>query len=237
MLNLAPALSAHLVAPERLEERLGYLPTGIAALDDLLGGGWPRGGLVELEGRRSSGRTAVLLASLAAALAVGQATALIDAEGALDPRGAAAAGVALERLLWVRAGGRDALKAADLLIGAGGFGLVALDLGDGRAAGRGAAGAPTGIPSAAWLRLKHAAARQGTTVLVAAPRRTVGAFASAAVQLAARAPRFDGGGPPLLTAIETSVEVLRRSNRSPHPSGSAPATARLLVRLPDEPRE
>jgi hypothetical protein len=72
------------------------------------------------------------------------------------------------------------LKAADLVVAAGGFGLVAVDLGEGR----------TRIPSAAWNRLKHAAERQQTAVLVATPWRTVGAFAAAAITLRAERVRF-----------------------------------------------
>jgi hypothetical protein len=200
---LEPELVAQLVTAERLRDRQGYCSTGIGAIDELLDGGWPRGALSELTGRRSSGRTSVLLASLATALGAGQATALVDVDGTLDPRGAAAAGVALDRLLWVRAGGREALKAADLLIAAGGFGLVALDLGE---------GVPR-IPSAAWVRLKHAAERQRTAVVVAAPRLTVGAFAASAIDLLARRPLFDNAGPPLLVALRTVVEV-RRHRRS-----------------------
>ncbi|HET6148991.1 MAG TPA: hypothetical protein VFH68_15745 [Polyangia bacterium] len=215
-LMLEPELVAQLVTAERLRDRQGCCSTGIGAIDELLDGGWPRGALSELCGRRSSGRTSVLLASLAAALGAGQATALVDVDGTLDPRGAAAAGVALDRLLWVRAGGREALKAADLLIAAGGFGLVALDLGDGAAR----------IPSAAWVRLKHAAERQRTAVVVATPRVTLGAFAASAIDLLARRPLFDGAGPPLLVALRTAVEV-RRHRRS---HDVAAASTNLIVK-------
>ena len=215
-LKLDPELAAQLVTAERLADRQGHCPTGVGALDDLLGGGWPRGALSELCGRRSSGRTSVLLASLAAALGAGHATAMIDVDGTLDPRGAAAAGVPLDRLLWVRAGAREALRATDLLIAAGGFGLVALDLGEGGAR----------IPSAAWVRLKHAAERQRTAVIVAVPRRTVGAFAATAIELLAGRPLFDGAGPPLLVAIQTAVEV-RRRRRS---NDVAPARTNLIVK-------
>ena len=77
---------AQLVTAERLADRQGHCPTGVGAIDRLLGGGWPRGALSELCGRRSSGRTSVLMASLAASLRAGHATALIDADGMLDPR-------------------------------------------------------------------------------------------------------------------------------------------------------
>lgn len=209
VLNLDPALSAHLVSASRLAEKRPRCATGIDALDDLLRGGWPMGALSELCGRRSSGRTTVLYAALASAIAARHTVALVDSGGALDPRRAAQAGIALDRLLWIRCGGAQALKAADLLLSAGGFGLLALDLGEGR------------VNRAAWNRLKHAAERQQTAVLVATPWRTVGAFAAAAISLRARRVRFhrhhagDGDAsaaapnaacPPLLADLETLVE-------------------------------
>src|SRR5262245_21235203 len=101
--SLLAAHAAHLVPAEQLEarERRGRLPSGVAALDALIGG-WPRGALSELSGGRSSGRTALLLASLAHALRGGETVGLIDVEGALYPRSAERVGVALGRLLWVR---------------------------------------------------------------------------------------------------------------------------------------
>src|SRR5579859_3045920 len=75
--------------------------SGIPALDALTGG-LPRGCLTELCGPASSGRTTVLLAALAAATRRGEFCALIDASDALDPHSAAAAGIDLDRLLWVR---------------------------------------------------------------------------------------------------------------------------------------
>ena len=75
--------------------------SGIPDLDALTGG-LPRGCLTELCGPASSGRTTVLLAALAAATRRGEYCALIDASDALDPHSAAAAGIDLDRLLWVR---------------------------------------------------------------------------------------------------------------------------------------
>ena len=178
---LGPQILAHLVPARRLAERQGHLPTGIASLDEILGGGWPQAALAELRGRRTSGRTAVLFASLARSIDAGQSVALIDSEGSLDPRFAAAAGIALPRLLWIRSTPEQALKATDLVVSAGGFALVALDFGDQRPR----------APSAAWIRLKHEAARQSTTILVASPATAVGSFATATVELAAAEPRFE----------------------------------------------
>src|ERR1035441_8641697 len=106
-------------------------PTGVAEIDSATGG-LPRGCLTEIVGPASSGRTSLLLGLLAAATARQEACALVDAEDAFSPHSAADAGVHLAHLLWVRCGhnAEHALKAADLLIQGGGFGLVVMDLGD-----------------------------------------------------------------------------------------------------------
>jgi hypothetical protein len=177
---LSPEILAHIVPARRLEERRGHRPSGVALLDELLGGGWPRAALAELRGRRSSGRTALLYASLASSIGAGQTVALVDVGGALDPRAAEAAGIVLPRLLWIRSAAAQGLKATDLVVSAGGFDLVALDLGDERPR----------APTAAWIRLQHAAERQGTTILVATPAPAAGSFAAAAVEIANGTPTF-----------------------------------------------
>ena len=81
------ALAAHLVPAQQIERReQRRLTTGISALDELLGGGWLRGALCEIAGSRGSGRTSVLLTSLATALRQGHCAALVDGDGALDAR-------------------------------------------------------------------------------------------------------------------------------------------------------
>jgi hypothetical protein len=193
--EIAAEISAHLVSLERLSEERGRRATGLAALDALLGGGWPRAALSEISGRRSSGRTAVVRAALAAAISAGESTALVDVGGTLDARAAMSKG---PPLLWIRCAAAQALKAADLVVAAGGFGTVALDLCDARLR----------IPDAAWVRLRHAARAQGTTVLVASDTRRLGAFAAAAVDLGG-APAFDTEGPPLFARLEVRAHRLR----------------------------
>ncbi len=80
------------------------IATGIAALDALTHGGIPRGALTEISGSASSGRTSLLLSFLAQLTQAGESCALVDASDALDVESAAAAGVVLNRLLWVRCG-------------------------------------------------------------------------------------------------------------------------------------
>ena len=77
------------------------MATGVPEIDDLLGGGLPIGGISEFTGLGSSGRTSLALSLLAEASG-DSACAYIDVNDSIDPRSAAAAGVYLRNLLWVR---------------------------------------------------------------------------------------------------------------------------------------
>jgi hypothetical protein len=78
--------------------------SGLTAIDALTGG-LPRGGLTEICGAASSGRTSAMLSIMAEATARGELCALVDASDAFDPHAAAAAGVDLDRVLWIRCTG------------------------------------------------------------------------------------------------------------------------------------
>jgi recombination protein RecA len=97
----------------RLQEPVELQPSGVEELDALLGGGFPRGALVEVCGAGSSGRTSLSLALLAQATRRQEACAYVDVSDALDPMSVAAAGVDVKRLLWVRcgAGGKAEVRA------------------------------------------------------------------------------------------------------------------------------
>jgi hypothetical protein len=105
------------------------LSTGIGDVDALIEG-CPRGRITEIAGPVSSGRTTLLHSILAEASRLGEFCALVDTSNSFDPHSAAAAGVNLKRLVWIRCGGNadHAMRAADLLIHGGGFGVVAMDL-------------------------------------------------------------------------------------------------------------
>jgi hypothetical protein len=107
-------------------------PTGLEMLDAPLGGGIARGHVSEIVGPRSSGRTTVLCEMFRAAVDRGEAIAFIDSCDRFDPASVSASGVDLSKLLWVRERGdaSRALKAMNLVLQAGGFGLVAFDLAD-----------------------------------------------------------------------------------------------------------
>jgi recombination protein RecA len=117
----------------RLPDR-GYseiMATGLQEIDELVRG-FPRGAITEIFGPESSGRTSLMLSALAHATNHEEVCALVDTSDVLDPKSAAGAEVDLERLLWIRCAGNleHSFKAVDLLLQAGGFGLVVLDLGD-----------------------------------------------------------------------------------------------------------
>ncbi len=150
-------------------------PLDLATVDDCLHGGLPRGHLSELAGPHSSGRTSLLLRLMAAATRRGELVALVDTCDRLDVASAAAAGVDLDRLLWIRGQGtagesgpdravERALKALNLVLQAGGFGVVALDLADVPlpALGR--------IPYTTWPRVQRVLEGRDTACLLLTPR-------------------------------------------------------------------
>ena len=85
--------------------------TGIQAVDELLEGGLPLGAITELVGPECSGRTSFALSFLAQMTQAEKVCAWIDVSDTLDPESAAAVGVDLSRLLWVRCGVQTASQA------------------------------------------------------------------------------------------------------------------------------
>ena len=162
-------------------------PTGIAEIDSATGG-LSRGCLTEIVGPASSGRTSLLLGLLAAATARQEACALVDAEDAFSPHSATDAGVQLGRLLWVRCGhsAEQALKAADLLIQGGGFGLVIMDLGDTppETARR--------ISLASWFRLRRAVEHTPAVLVSVARQSNAKTCASLVIECGRKATTWSG---------------------------------------------
>src|SRR6185436_13782346 len=130
-------------------------------LDRTLTSALPSLELSEITGPRSSARTTLLLQLMAAATARGELVALVDTCDCLDVASAATAGVDLDRMLWVRGQAiagplladravERALKALNLILQAGGFGVVAIDLADVPPA------ALRRLPFTTWLRVHRA---------------------------------------------------------------------------------
>ena len=191
--------------------------TGIAEVDALLDGGLPVGAISEVTGSKSSGRTGLALSLLALQTQEGRVCAWVDAQDTFDPESAAASGVSLWQLLWVRcnkasapAKGKpwtrldQALRATDLLLQAGGFAAFVLDLGDvvPEDASR--------IPLATWFRFRQAADRARCWLVVIGQAACAQSSAAVVLECAPLQPR---------TADETALngftfEVRRGRQRS-----------------------
>jgi recA bacterial DNA recombination protein len=164
----------------KLQEKppVAVVSTGIAEVDSLTGG-LPRGAITEIFGSASSGRTSFMISALAYATTHEEVCVLIDTNDTFDPLSAANSGLNLERLLWVRcaANVEHAFKATDLLLQAGGFGIVVLDIGDvvGTDARR--------IISSWWYRFRRVVENTPTALLVIAEDSCVRSCASLALKL------------------------------------------------------
>jgi hypothetical protein len=170
--GIIPASRIEVHSPEMVS-------SGIRELD-FLAGGLPRGGLTEVYGPASSGRTSMLLAALAASTKRDEICALVDVNDAFDPISAQEAEVNFEKLLWVRCGRspqkkfsapsnrrrecpvEQALRVTDLLLQSGGFGLVIIDLGDV------AVKLIRRIPLTSWFRFRRAVENTPTVLFVIA---------------------------------------------------------------------
>jgi recA bacterial DNA recombination protein len=194
--------------------------TGIPAFDEATGG-IPRGQISEIVGAVSSGRTALLTACLADATQRGELVALVDALDRFDPPSAAAAGVRLDRLLWIRGDEGDrprvvsrAIKALNLVLSAGGFGVVALDVGDV------ALHALRSLPFTTWLRLQRVIAGTDTACVLVARAPLARSTGGSSVRLEPRLPastafqqRVIANRRPFLDALSPGSATVGRPSR------------------------
>ncbi len=214
----------------------GVLPTRAPALDGLLGGGLPRGALVEMSRRAapSCGLFSIALSALAAVTQSGEAAALVDPGDHFDPQAAEAAGADLARLLWLRPKGvktalvKTALAACETVLSTG-FALVVLDLGLSRVPRR-------RFDDAVWLRLARRARFHDTALLVLSPYRVTGTAAHAVVSAGTPRAAWDAAQlrTPLLTGIKSSVVLEKTRNHAMGGArGAAAARAALRLQLPE----
>ena len=194
-----------------LEPSFDAAATGVDAIDAALGGGLRRGHLSEIVGARSTGRMSVLCAALAAATGRGEAVAVIDTHDRFDPVSASEAGVDLQMLLWVRDTGDAprALKALNLVLQAGGFGLVAFDLAD---------VPPIGlrqVPHTTWMRIARTIEGSQTVALLVGAERMARSPGGVTIALDAAPPAWSGTGPRsrLLRGIDLRPRVVGGAQR------------------------
>ncbi len=250
--ELAGRIPAALSPPPLRSPEL--ISCGVAEVDALLGGGLLLGSIVELTGAPSSGRVTLALSTLAGLTRRGHCCAYVDACDTLDPLSAAAAGVELRRLLWVRppTGGSPppasfphlpkegrygapssldvanappsppplpwrgrtdpslrldrALRSTDLLLNAGGWSAVVLDMGDlpPEQARR--------VPLATWYRFRLQAEKSRALLLLLTPMACATSCASISLQseeTEAEWRRAAENGPALLAELHYRVSIAR----------------------------
>lgn len=213
------------LTPERVS-------TGIKSLDELVGGGIPRGCLTEIYGARSSGRTTLMVSLLAQVTQKGETAALIDVSDAFAPDMAAGAGVELSWLLWARCGGQmswgaearmeQALKIADWLLQAGGFSVIVLDLANvpARQARR--------IPLTSWFRFRRAVENTATAFVVVEEQPYAKTCASLVLRMSKGDESWSGLQPEkttLLQEVSFQAEVRRSRLESTAETRHPPVSA------------
>jgi hypothetical protein len=170
-------------------------------LEGVFQNGLQRGSIAEVSGQRSSGKTAVCLYLLAQATRRGEICAFVDTGGTFHPHSAAEAGVDLSRLIWIRCNGNTghAIRATDLLLHAGGFSIVCLDLCE----------VPVRtlnqIPLSYWYRFGRTIENTPTTVLLCTTFSQAKCSIASNLELILQAIHWSGERPAaLLSGIETA---------------------------------
>lgn len=108
--------------------RVETVPSGALTLDVAMGGGFPKGRIVEIYGPESSGKTTVALHAIAEVQKAGGVAAFVDAEHALDPNYSAVLGVDIENLLVAQPdNGETALEIVDQLVRSAAVDIVVVD--------------------------------------------------------------------------------------------------------------
>lgn len=139
---------------EKTPREFQDLTHGLAAL--------PRGTICEILGEPSTGRTALAHSMLATATLGAEVVAVVDANDTFDPASAQRAGADLGKLLWMQCGHRleTALRATDMILHSGGFGLILLDLCDMAPADL------NRVPVSYWYRFRRAIEHSPSVLLI-----------------------------------------------------------------------
>jgi hypothetical protein len=192
---------------------------GIASIDGALNGGLPVGAVTEMVGDESSGRTSLALSFAARMTQASKVCAWIDVADVLDPESAAATGVDLRRLLWVRCRTSNghisstspgpeemcqALKVADLLLQSGGFSLITLDMGS---------VLPEyvlRVPLSTWFRYRAAAERTQTSFLLLTQKSCAKSSSNLILKLRAREMNESQRSISFFTGLNTDIDVIRK---------------------------
>ncbi len=192
------------------EESSRFVPLELPGLKPLFAKGLKPGTITQIEGSRSSGRTSIGAHFLAQATSRGEVCAVVDVQNNFHPESMQAAGVSLDHLLWVRCNGNPehAMRAADLLLHAGGFGIVWLDMCE----------VPPSsvqrIPLSYWYRFRRAIENTATILLVSADLPCAKSSLSNNIQLTSNA--IDWLGNPGVVRL-VNISATLQKNAETHP--------------------
>ena len=114
---------------KRVSQKVDIISSGSIGLDNAIGvGGFPRGRMIEIYGKESSGKTTISIHAMAEAQKLGGAVAFIDAEHAFDKTYAEAIGVDVSKILISQPScGEEALEITERLITTGEVMLIVID--------------------------------------------------------------------------------------------------------------
>ena len=199
------------------------VPFGIDALDGRLRGGLPRGQLSELSGTASAGRLTLLMQLMAEATRRGEVAAFVDTCDRLDVATASAAGVCLDRLLWIRGDAVSgvsgtttstweraldrAIKALNLVLQAGGFAVVAIDLADVPAVWL------KRLPFTTWLRVQRSIEGSDTACVLLSPEPLARSAGGLTLTLSGRTTWTGAERSRRLTGMHTQVRIISPRRR------------------------
>ena len=196
----------------RANRPLDRFACGVPAVDTLLGGGIARGQVSEIHGPRSSGRTGLALALVARATRAGALAVWVDATDSLDPATAAAGGLDLARLLWVRGEPKNlkgVLAAAGLLLESGLFEVAVLDVADvdGALLRR--------VPATTWMRLARLVEGTPSALVLLSDHHVYRGASGVSLALHPKTARWSGAPGPgrLLAALATEASAWAGTQR------------------------
>lgn len=185
-----------------LQQQSQVYPLEVPLLKLFFPFGLMRGSLVEITGARSSGITSTSLYILAESISKGETCAYLDLNDQFDPASLAQAGVSIDQLTWVRCHGNaeHAIRSADLLLHAGGFGVVLLDL---------CGAIPqvlNKIPLSYWFRFRRAVEDTPTILLICCEHPQARSCSRSSLQIQSRKFHWGGETPnALLKALESTA--------------------------------
>ena len=210
-----------------LVKSLSHLREEQKYTDEVLLDGWGiaflRGGLAEITGEPSSGKTSLPLDLLSHLTRMGEICAVVDSSDSFDPCSAILAGVELENMLWVKCGGdlEKAFMSADMLVQAKGFGSVWLNLnGLGQKQLR-------MVPKTYWYRYRNRIKETPTIFIVTAAESIVGSASQRSFAFKRERAVWSGSGRyKLLREFHLKYDALRgqrarqAATELPQPTGN-----------------